>query len=98
MNRYYITIQKGVEEITEAEFYALFGDETIRPYTGKVYRGEIIIDDVPSDLKEAVQTVVDAKIAKWGIYKGGNGKATEKDYQNALEELGVNLDEENNIE
>ena len=102
MKHYYIKnskTKKGLEEITEAEFHALFGDKTIRPYATKVYRGEITIDDVPTDYKEAVQAVVDAKIAKWGTYESRNvGKATDKDYQNALEELGVNLDEENNIE
>lgn len=67
---YYISANnpKGFEEITEAEHLALFGDETTGPYANSVYQGEMTIDAVPDDLRETVQAIVDAKIAKWGYF------------------------------
>lgn len=72
MKHYYITDNtqpKGFIEVSEAEFVALIGTEETRPYANKVYRGAISIDEVPEDLREAVQAVVDAKIARWGAYE-----------------------------
>lgn len=89
MKRYYIadnTQPKGFIELSEAEFVALYGTDETRPYTGKLYRGEITIDDVPSELREEVQTIVANKIARWGAY---SSEATEQDLYNALAELGV---------
>lgn len=71
MKRYYITdpaITKGFVEVTGEEFEAIVGDETTRPYAGKVYREEISIMDVPEELREAVQTVVYNKISRCGFY------------------------------
>ena len=71
MTHYYISdpkAEKGFVELTEAEWLALIGTEEVRPYTGKVYRGELTIEEVPEELQEAVQAVVDAKIARWGLY------------------------------
>lgn len=68
---YYIsdpTAEKGFVELTESEWYALIGTEETRPYAVKVYRGELSITEVPEELQEAVQAVVDAKIARWGLY------------------------------
>ena len=48
---------------------SLFGDETTRPYANKVYKGTLSIEEVPEELREAVQVVVDAKVAKWGKYE-----------------------------
>ena len=75
MTRYYIsdpTAERGFVELTETEWFALIGDDTTRPYADKVYRGEIAIDEVPEDLREAVQAVVDAKIERWGLYSERN--------------------------
>lgn len=72
MKHYYITDNtqpKGFVEITEAEFYALIGTDETRPYASQVYRGELSIEEVPEDLREAVQAIVDAKIARWGTYE-----------------------------
>ena len=71
MKHYYITnpnLPRGFEEVTESEFLAFVGDESTRPYTGKVYRGELSIEEVPEELRDAVQSVVDAKIARLGVY------------------------------
>lgn len=71
MKHYYITdpsSDKGFIEVSEAEFTALVGTEETRPYANKVYRNELSINEVPEDLREAVQAVVDAKIARWGEY------------------------------
>lgn len=69
--RYYIsdpTAERGFVELTEAEWYALIGTEETRPYANKVYRGEMTIEEVPAELQEAVQAVVDAKIVRFGLY------------------------------
>lgn len=69
--RYYIsdpTAARGFVELTESEWLALIGTEEVRPYTGKVYRGELSITEVPEELQESVQAVVDTKIARWGLY------------------------------
>ena len=71
MKHYYITnpnLPRGFDEVTESEFLAFVGDESTRPYAGKVYRGELLIEEVPEELRDAVQSVVDAKIARLGVY------------------------------
>jgi hypothetical protein len=68
---YYIadsTQPRGFVEVSEEEFTAVIGDDTTRPYAGKVYRGEMTIEEVPEELREAVQAVVDAKIERFGVY------------------------------
>lgn len=80
MKHYYIadnTQPKGFIEVTENEFYALVGTEETRPYASEVYRGEISIEEVPEDLREAVQVVVDNRIARWDEYKNQNISAGE---------------------
>lgn len=78
--RYYVadkTVERGFAEITESEWYALIGTEEVRPYTGKVYRGEMDIADVPEELREAVQAVVDTRVQRWGLYAEREIPATE---------------------
>lgn len=84
--RYYISAnnERGFEELTESEFYAIMGDETTRPYASKVYRGELSIDEVPDDVKEAVQTVVNAKITKFGEYN--KQEITAEEFKKMIEE------------
>lgn len=68
---YYVSdpkAEKGFVELTESEWLALIGTEETRPYTGKVYRGEMDIADVPEELREAVQAVVDTRVQRWGLY------------------------------
>lgn len=80
MKHYYITdpsAEKGFVEVTEEEFNAIIGTEETRPYASKVYRGELSIEEVPEELREAVQSVVDAKIARWGEYNKQNISAEE---------------------
>lgn len=66
--RYYTTIM-GQDEHTEAEYLALVGDDTQRPYVLRLYQEEITLADVPEDLQEAVQTIVNNRIARWGLWK-----------------------------
>lgn len=71
VTRYYVTdstAPKGFAELTYEEWLALMGDETTMPYATKVYRGEMAIDDVPAELQETVQAVVDTKVARFGPY------------------------------
>lgn len=75
MTRYYITdptAERGFVELTETEWFALMGDNTTRPYATQVYRGEITINEVPEELRETVQSIVDTKIARWGLYEERN--------------------------
>lgn len=71
MKHYYLSnpnSPKGFDEVTEEEFYAILGDETTKPYAGKVYRGELTIEEVPEDIREAVIAVVEARTARFGVY------------------------------
>lgn len=79
MKHYYISANndKGFEEVTEAEFIAFIGDETTRPYIGKVYRGVMSMDEVPEELREAVAAAVANRVARWGEYQAQEIPATE---------------------
>ena len=70
----------GFEELTESEFYAIIGDETTHPYVYKVYSGELSIDEVPEDIREAVQTIVNNNISRWGLWKDLPASAQEISY------------------
>lgn len=68
---YYIAdpkAEKGFVELSESEWLALMGTEEVRPYAGKVYRGEMDISEVPEELREAVAAVVATKVWRWGLY------------------------------
>ena len=70
--RYYIedaNQPNGFLEVTEAEYNALFGDDITRPYVQAVYYGDMTIDDVPAEHREAVKTVISNKVSRWGLYK-----------------------------
>lgn len=80
MKHYYISnpnAEKGFEEITESEWNAIIGDEITRPYTGKVYRGEMTLDEVPEEVRESVATIVANRMARWGEYHGQEVPAEE---------------------
>lgn len=71
MTRYYISnpnAERGFDELTEAEWLAIIGNEPERSYAAKVYRGAMTIDDVPEENREAVAEIVENKTAKWGEY------------------------------
>lgn len=71
MTRYYIsdpTAPKGFVELTESEWLALHGTDEAAPYASQVYRGEITLGDVPEAIREEVEAVVQAKVARWGLY------------------------------
>ena len=71
MTRYYVSdpkVEKGFVELPESEWLALIGTEEVRPYAGKVYRGEVDITEVPEELREAVAAVVAEKVKRWGLY------------------------------
>ena len=88
MKHYYIidpNADRGFVEVTEAEFTAFVGTEETRPYASKVYRGELSISDVPAELQEVVQTVVDTRIARLGEYNKQEIPASE--LNNMIEEV-----------
>ena len=71
MMKYYLFNKSGnpPEEITEAEYKAITGEYPVSSYANKVYRGEITMEDIPEEHREATQAVVDAKIARLGAYR-----------------------------
>lgn len=71
MTHYYISAdnEKGFEEVTEAEWLSLIGDENQRGYANKVYRGEMTLDEVPEEYRTSVQAIVANKVARWGEYE-----------------------------
>ena len=57
----------GGVEITEAEYNALLAEIREKAaLVGKLYSGEITIDDVPTDWQEEIQRRVDERIAAEG--------------------------------
>ena len=57
----------GGTEITEAEYNALLADIRDKAaLVGKLYSGEITIDEVPADWQEEIQRRVDERIAAEG--------------------------------
>ena len=87
MKHYYISANndKGFEEITEAEWNAIIGQEPNSSYASKIYRGTMSIDEVPEENKETVQAIVDARIAKWGLYE--NQTISDNELSNMIEEV-----------
>lgn len=72
MKHYYLinkNAPRGFEELTEEEYIAVVGLPPVKEYAEKVYRGEMSIEDVPEEHREATQSVVDAKIARLGAYE-----------------------------
>lgn len=72
MKHYYLLNRKfprGFEEITEEEYLAVVGLSPVREYAENVYRGMMYIEDVPEEHREQTQAVVDAKIARLGVYE-----------------------------
>ena len=57
----------GGTEITEAEYNALLAEIREKSaLVGKLYSGEITLDEVPADWKEEIQRRVDERIAAEG--------------------------------
>lgn len=72
MKHYYITDNNnnnGFEEITENEWVNLIGEEPYSKYANQVYKNVISIKDVPEELRETVQEIVNNKIARFGKYE-----------------------------
>lgn len=88
MKHYYIndiTQSNGFTEVSEDKFYSLVGTDEIRPYISKVYRGLISIDEVPEELREQIQTIVNNKITQFGEYE--NQEISSNEFQNLIEEV-----------
>ena len=88
MKHYYISnpsSAKGFDEITKAEWIAIIGEEPNRSYATKVYRGQITMDEVPEENKATVESIVAAKIARFGEYGDQPVPATE--LKNMVEEV-----------
>lgn len=81
MSRYYITSlteERGfIEEITENEWFALFGREEIRPYVSEVYREVVTLEEIPEEIRNEVEAVIETRIARFGPYKKQNISANE---------------------
>ena len=71
MTHYYIMAdnEKGFEEITEKNWKRIIGEPPVSGYATDVYKGRKTIDEIPEEYREKTQSVVEAKIAKWGLWK-----------------------------
>lgn len=65
MEKYYLS----GKEVSFDEWLSITGEKQDRPYINKLYRNTISIEDIPEDRRDAVQTVVNNKIAKYGTYE-----------------------------
>lgn len=80
---FYRTREDGVN------LYRTYSDEGLMLHkvgTDEVYSDAIDVENSGYEYEETEELI------------GGDDEATETDYQNALEDLGVNFNEENNIE
>ena len=78
MTHYYLlnkNAPRGFEEITEEEYIAVVGFPPVKEYAARVYSGRLSIEDVPEEHREQTQAVVDAKIARLGVYEIPDAKA-----------------------
>ncbi len=81
----------GGTENTESEYNALlFEIQNKSELVGKLYSGEITIDDVPAEWQEEIQRRVDERIA-WEKEVAETAEATAEDYQDALRDMGVDV-------
>lgn len=62
----YMIISDKTGILTELELLSLFGEGDCRQYAHKLYWGSIAMEDVPKQYQQTVQTIVDAKVARWG--------------------------------
>lgn len=71
ITRYYISVnnKKGFEEITKEEWDMLINEPPVSVYANEVYQGKKTIEEIPEEYREETEKVVNAKIAKWGLYK-----------------------------
>lgn len=71
MTRFYIsdlTTLLGFSEITESEYYSIFGTPEIRPYVSQLYRGEIVLTDIPENIRAEVENTVINYTERFGVY------------------------------
>lgn len=88
----------GGVEITEKEYNTLLSEiRTKADLVNKLYSGEITIEEIPAEWQEEIQRRADERRAMEEAY-AEEAEATEADYINALAELGVTVDEENEAE
>ena len=88
MEHYYIMNSKaknGFDEVTEEEYISLIGDDSIKSYTSKVYKGTISIDDVPEELRSKVEEVVANRVARYGNYE--DSEISSAELKNMIEEV-----------
>ena len=86
MTNTYVLLENNQEIIlTEEEWNALMGEDDYGDYVFKVYRGFIGIEEVPEELQEKVNIVINNKIAHWGIYQ--NRQISSGELQNLIETI-----------
>ena len=65
MKKYYIRGQ----EVSKEKWDSLHGDKELSPYIKRLYRNEILLEDIPGEKRQAVQTIVNNRIAEYGAYE-----------------------------
>ena len=56
-------------KVTEEEYRQLVGTRETAPYAIKVWSKKMTIEEVPEELQEAVQTIVNNRVAWMGTYE-----------------------------
>lgn len=71
ITRYYIHAdnEQGFEEISKEEWDMLINEPPVSGYANEVYQGKKTIEEIPEEYRAETEKVVNAKIAKWGLYK-----------------------------
>ena len=78
-------------EITKEEYETLFAEIREKAsLVDKLYHEEITLSDVPTEWQDEIQRRVNERIEAEAMIET---EATEEDYQNALKEMGVELNE-----
>lgn len=85
ITRYYIAAdnEQGFEEITKEEWDMLINEPPVSVYAAEVYQGIKTIEEIPEEYREETKKVVEAKIAKWGLYK--DTKISDSEFTNMVE-------------
>lgn len=79
MKRYYIRTDNsnGFEEVSEFMYLTLKSNKQNRAYADKLYRGEILLQDIPEDRRDSIQSIVSERIEKYGSYGAQPSDASE---------------------
>lgn len=59
----------GYEKVSSEVYHALFGNDTENDYAKQIYHGDMVIEDVPEEIRERVSILVNNRIERWGEFE-----------------------------